>query len=498
MRSRKKTVKKVNALIFIIPIVIVVAFAIYFISRQDRNFLTNEIQDDKAKETVESVKISEESIEKYDATSKYDFIKIDDLGAFNENDIDYKRRYAYNNLEFFYQYQLFKDKLIASDSEVNFEEPFRYIEEELGDTYIVSNTNLDTFSNISDIVNNPYTTDYKTDINNLLKELLDEDLSNYKNVIIYNLDSDVDVETYLYNHKMIASVINDKNENCKIYVATLEADEEHKITLKNYFKGQYIDIARFIDSYENSFYAIGSYIGFYARFLEIKNAEFINAKRITEDDIVDTDKKVVYMTFDDGPSSYTKELLDILDKNKVKATFFVTNNYTYSIPLIEREKKEGHSVGVHTYTHKYKLYESKETYFEDLYKMQCVVRKYTGEFTKLIRFPGGSANASSKRYNENIMKELVEDVQDLGYVYYDWNVSSGDGGETTREMALQRAKDGLSKPFKQHVILFHDIKKTTVDMIDEFIQYAKGRGYELMPLKEDSFICHQNIKENQN
>lgn len=494
MRSRKKKASHINILISILTVVIVLI--VVLVKSTYKNVLTN----DEEAETVTkpSVEISKDILDKFDKSAKYDVVNTNSYGVFDENDIDYKKRYKYDNLEYFYQYQEFINNLTAGNSEILIEDTTRYVDSILDGTYFIGNYDRDVLygkHNFEDKLIDDTDYEDEKDVNYLFYKLSNTDLSIYKNIVIWNLyDDSEDCEKILYNYKTVSSIIYDRNPQCKIFVMSSSLDNELNILLKENFKGQYIDVSNF--KFENvvSSKIISNYVGFYIKFLELKNNSFEAIDRITEDDIVYGDKKELYITFDDGPSSYTNILLDILDKNDVKATFFVTHNYSDFEDTIKKEKEAGHTVGAHTYTHNYKIYKSKETYFEDLYKMQYVVRKQTGDFAKLIRFPGGSVNTSSKKYNDGIMEELVEDVQDMGYVYYDWNVSSGDGNETTRDMTLTRAKNGLNSRYKKHIVLFHDIKKTTVEAIDEFIKYAKDKGFEILPLEDNSYICHQKFK----
>ena len=153
-------------------------------------------------------------------------------------------------------------------------------------------------------------------------------------------------------------------------------------------------------------------------------------KVVPQTETIDPGDKVIYLTFDDGPSQYTAQLLDVLDKYGVKATFFVVNTgYT---DLIADEYKRGHTVAVHTACHDYDtVYASEDAYFADFAKMQQIIADKTGGYgTTMFRFPGGSSNTVS-RFNPGIMTRLTQDATARGLQYYDWNVSSGDAGETT-------------------------------------------------------------------
>ena len=134
---------------------------------------------------------------------------------------------------------------------------------------------------------------------------------------------------------------------------------------------------------------------------------------------------VVYLTFDDGPSEYTNELLDILKKYNVKATFFVTGNGEDSV--IKREFDEGHKIALHTFSHDYSyVYSSIDNYYNDLYAIKDRVKRITGFDSNLIRFPGGSSNTVSISYDGGIeiMSKLVNDVESKGFHYFDWNLSN--------------------------------------------------------------------------
>lgn len=203
--------------------------------------------------------------------------------------------------------------------------------------------------------------------------------------------------------------------------------------------------------------------------------------------------RFVYLTFDDGPYKYTEKLLDIFDKYNVKATFFVTAWYGFP-ELIGEEFRRGHSVGVHTYNHRYdEIYSSDAAFWEDFEKVQALIEEQTGERTKIMRFPGGSSNEISIEYNKGIMTRLVQQVEEKGYTYFDWNVSSGDAGETTdsKEVA-QNIIDGIEGRTNS-VVLCHDVKEWTLDAMEIVIKYCLQNGYTLLPLTENSPTVHHGI-----
>ena len=156
--------------------------------------------------------------------------------------------------------------------------------------------------------------------------------------------------------------------------------------------------------------------------------------------------RTIYLTFDDGPSAYTNELLDTLKKYNIKATFFVVG-YKCDETILKRIVGEGHSIGLHSTNHSYKdIYNSEQAFVDDLYKMQNIVKEKSGFETFLLRFPGGSSNTVSKNYCKGIMSKLTKKVEEHGFEYFDWNVSSGDaGGATTTEQVIKNIKNRCKK-----------------------------------------------------
>ena len=201
----------------------------------------------------------------------------------------------------------------------------------------------------------------------------------------------------------------------------------------------------------------------------------------------------VYLTFDDGPCAYTPQLLDILAEYGVKATFFVTGQFPSYEYLIEREFREGHAVGVHTLTHDFAIYSSASTYFSDLYAMEEIVRKQTGDYTDIIRFPGGSSNLVSRKYCEGIMSELVGMVEEQGYSYFDWNVSSGDTGTTDPAEIYQNVVSGIQGK-NTAVVLMHDLKPATIAAIPDIIDWCLERGYSFGTLCGEMKPIHHGVQ----
>ncbi|MBQ6159739.1 MAG: polysaccharide deacetylase family protein [Oscillospiraceae bacterium] len=217
----------------------------------------------------------------------------------------------------------------------------------------------------------------------------------------------------------------------------------------------------------------------------------VTVEKAPQPDPSDPGSKIIYLTFDDGPSKHTERLLEVLDKYGVKATFFVVN-YGYK-EMIAKEAAAGHSVGVHSLTHDYdKIYASEEAYFADLQAMNEIIKAQTGSYSTLIRFPGGSSNKVSL-FNPGIMTRLVQAVTDAGYQYYDWNVSSGDAGLTTdTDVVYQNVIDGVSSR-NVSIVLQHDSKGYSVDAVERIIQWGLANGYTFLPLTPSSPKAHHRL-----
>ena len=193
--------------------------------------------------------------------------------------------------------------------------------------------------------------------------------------------------------------------------------------------------------------------------------------------------KVIYLTFDDGPSRYTPKLLDILDKYNVKATFFATGNYPECFNSIKDAANRGHSIGIHCYSHWYEeIYSSDEAYLTDMKKMDDIIYELTGIRTKLMRFPGGGSNEISKKYNIGIMTRLTEYVESHGYRFYDWNVDSQDAvGANEKDEIVENIITSI-KMRPVSVVLQHDSYGNSVEAVEEVIRWGLQNGYIFLPL----------------
>lgn len=179
----------------------------------------------------------------------------------------------------------------------------------------------------------------------------------------------------------------------------------------------------------------------------------------------------VYLTFDDGPSANTEKILEILEKYDVKATFFVVgtacgNNEEALKKIVEA----GHTLGMHSCTHKYsELYASVESFGEDLKQQQDYLYDVTGVKSNLYRFPGGSSN----KVSGISMKEFAQYLDSQNIRFFDWNISSGDGGSYLfpAETIIENCTSNISK-YSTSVVLMHDSagKSTTLEALPAIIE----------------------------
>lgn len=197
--------------------------------------------------------------------------------------------------------------------------------------------------------------------------------------------------------------------------------------------------------------------------------------------------KICYLTFDDGPSDNTLQILNILKKYHVKATFFVVN--TSKIDYVKYIHADGHTVGLHTASHRYdEIYASVDAYFNDLNTISSIVESKTGVKSKVIRFPGGTSNGISKKYCQGIMSAISSQVISKGYNYFDWNVSSGDasGGKVPSSSIAANVISG-SKNKQNICVLMHDAhdKITTVGALEDIIGGLILEGFRFEALTPD-------------
>lgn len=263
----------------------------------------------------------------------------------------------------------------------------------------------------------------------------------------------------------------------------VDGDITEQITVSGevdrYTAGTYILTYQVTDSYQNTASA----------------DRVVIVEKIPVADTVEPEGKVIYLTFDDGPWDDTPRLLAILEKYQAKATFFVVN--TKHISLLKDIAAAGHSIGIHSKTHKYQnIYSGEEAFFEDFYAMRDIILEQTGVNTVLMRFPGGSSNTVSKKYSIGIMARLAKAVESLGFRYFDWNVDSNDaGGAKSSDEVYRNVIAGILEQ-KNPVVLMHDTFSYSVDAVERILQWGQENGYRFEALTETSPECHHMTIKN--
>lgn len=193
--------------------------------------------------------------------------------------------------------------------------------------------------------------------------------------------------------------------------------------------------------------------------------------------------KTAYLTFDDGPSGNTDIILQTLQEENVKATFFVvgTDNAD-NLARMRRIVQEGHTIGMHSYSHSYKkIYASVEAFLKDMYQVFNLIKDTTGVTPTCFRFPGGSINS----YNKAVYKDIKAEMIRRGFVPYDWNVSSGDASTTkyTPEQLTGYVLNGIGSK-SRIIVLMHDSssKENTAQAVRQIIIGIREKGFIFAPL----------------
>lgn len=196
--------------------------------------------------------------------------------------------------------------------------------------------------------------------------------------------------------------------------------------------------------------------------------------------------KRVYLTFDDGPSIYTGQILDVLAANDVKATFFVIGRTEEYYDYYKRIVDEGHTLGMHSYSHVYQeLYESEESFADEIERLNELLYDVTGTRSCIFRFPGGSSNNVSQLPIQTYIAYLNEN----NINYYDWNALNGDA--VTTGLSPEQLVENIMNDVEcnqDSIVLMHDLQTThtTVESLQLLIDTLKSQGYEILPIDEDT------------
>lgn len=187
-------------------------------------------------------------------------------------------------------------------------------------------------------------------------------------------------------------------------------------------------------------------------------------------------EKIAYITFDDGPSRYTNKIIDILDENHVKGTFFMINdNMMVFKNVVRRMDSEGHGTGFHGVTHDInELYKTEDSAIEEFRTCSETFYKITGKKSRLVRIPFGS-----KPY---MLENIYEKFVDEGFLVWDWTIDTEDWKSSEDQIVsniLYYARES-----DEIVILLHENQRT-VDCLNNIIAILKERGYDIRPITED-------------
>ena len=193
----------------------------------------------------------------------------------------------------------------------------------------------------------------------------------------------------------------------------------------------------------------------------------------------------ICLTFDDGPCPYTAEVLDILAKYGVKATFFIVGSQTKYLDILPRILAEGHTIGIHCNDHLGMgwIYKNEENYFSDLMAVQELIHDKTGTYAHVLRFPGGGRTASYLAGTlDGGYQELYAMLADLGIRAYDWNVQPESADKTTESIITEFTHP--SAPYDYAVVLQHDTRYFSVMALEQMIEWALNEGYTFSALNE--------------
>ena len=223
-------------------------------------------------------------------------------------------------------------------------------------------------------------------------------------------------------------------------------------------------------------FAAGEYESPYA---DLYEELYVERSALTE---YDNDEGCIYLTFDDGPSPYTEDILEILDKYDIKATFFLSPEDTeYDFRMMKLIAEKGHTIGIHTHTHVfYEIYSDVNSYLEDFAQAYELVYRATGQRCRFFRFPGGSVNS----YNYRIRDELIDEMSRRGFVYFDWNVDSRDATGAT----LEQIQDNVLRQtanVSPAIILMHDGIENTTLVLEDIIKYLEADTSDFRVITEN-------------
>ena len=203
-------------------------------------------------------------------------------------------------------------------------------------------------------------------------------------------------------------------------------------------------------------------------------------------------EKWVCLTFDDGPSKTTPDVLNALNTAGVHATFFVvaTGYNEKYLPLLTEAVSAGHQIALHSASHEYSdIYRSSEAYWADIALLKERIAPYVdAESIRYLRFPGGSTNTVSHRYGgRQIMQQLKAQAEQKGYAWIDWNVCAEDATASHPNAAqILRNVQNDAKDQPICVVLMHDTNATheTVKALPDILEWFAAKGYHFFTVQQ--------------
>lgn len=202
--------------------------------------------------------------------------------------------------------------------------------------------------------------------------------------------------------------------------------------------------------------------------------------------------KVGLLTFDDGPSKTTPDVLSALNAAGVHATFFVvaTGYNEKYLPLLAEAVSAGHQIALHSASHEYSdIYRSSDAYWEDIALLKERIAPYVdAESIRYLRFPGGSTNTVSRRYGgKGLMKQLKAEVEQKGWHWVDWNVCAEDavGGHPSAGTIYRNVVHETGQQ-TNCIVLMHDsaTTRTTAEALPDIIRWYADNGYTFLTVAE--------------
>ena len=259
------------------------------------------------------------------------------------------------------------------------------------------------------------------------------------------------------------------------YNEKLITEREERIAVLSERKNSLLDEKKQIENYSESLTYYRNH--FFELVSELEN-RILNGT---------SDKKIAYLTFDDGPYRMSYKFLNILDEYDVQATFFYLKKCAENgfrdeeiyDEVYRRVINSGHTLGNHTASHQLGqggIYSSVERFIDEIEENRKFIYDRYGYTTEVMRFPGGTGTAGSKYY------DIIEELRKINYAWVDWNSATGDGG---RILSPQEYRDNVldnTGGRKLLVVLMHDYSDNTLIALPEIIEGLAKQGYIFLPL----------------